>query len=118
MAHTPAIERHSFFKDESIPGVILLPQTPQLKVSILRTCSDHLITRVTFQGIYTLLRDATTKRQDFIFFVDRLATILVEKAMEQLPYRTTIVETPVGETSVGKVIDTEVRSLHTLRFDG
>ena len=38
--------------------------------------------------------------------------------MEQLPYRTTIVETPVGETSVGKVIDTEVSSLHTLRLDG
>ena len=34
--------------------------------------------------------------------------------MELLPYRTTTVETPVGETSVGKVIDTEVSSLRTL----
>ena len=34
--------------------------------------------------------------------------------MELLPYRTTTVETPVGETSVGKVIDTEVSSLRSL----
>lgn len=110
MAHTPAIERLSFFEDDSdIPGVILLPQTPQLKVSgILSTRNDHLIISAPFQGIYTLLRDATTKRQDFIFFVDRLATFLMEKAMEQLPYRTKNVETPVGETSAGKVLDTEV----------
>ena len=49
MAHTPAIERLSFLEDvSSIPGVLLLPQTPQLKVSgILCACGDHLITGAT-----------------------------------------------------------------------
>ncbi|ETW83025.1 hypothetical protein HETIRDRAFT_157190 [Heterobasidion irregulare TC 32-1] len=70
-------------------GMVVLPQTPQLK------------------GIYTILRDVTTNRQDFIFFVDRLATILVEKAMENLPHREQVIETPVGAETTGKTIDAE-----------
>ncbi|KAH7925492.1 armadillo beta-catenin plakoglobin [Leucogyrophana mollusca] len=75
--------------DNSIEGLdlIVLPQTPQLK------------------GIYTILRDETTNRQDFIFFVDRLATFLIEKAMEHLPYRPKAIMTPVGEECVGKELD-------------
>lgn len=61
------------------------------------------------QGIYTVLRDRTSTRQDFIFFTDRLATLLVETAMEKLPYREVTVETPVGEHCKGKAIDVEVR---------
>lgn len=43
------MERLSFLEDvSSIPGVLLLPQTPQLKVSgILCACGDRLITGVT-----------------------------------------------------------------------
>lgn len=61
------------------------------------------------QGIYTVLRDRMSTRQDFIFFTDRLATLLVERAMEKLPYREVVVETPVGEKTKGKSIDAEVR---------
>ncbi|KAI6125082.1 armadillo beta-catenin plakoglobin [Pisolithus croceorrhizus] len=67
--------------------LILLPQTPQL------------------QGIYTVLRDEKTSRQDFIFFVDRLATLLIEKAMELLPYRTKVVTTPTDAECSGKELD-------------
>ncbi|KAH9037867.1 armadillo/beta-catenin/plakoglobin [Lactarius pseudohatsudake] len=70
-------------------GLSVLEQTPQLK------------------GIYTVLRDRTSTRQDFIFFTDRLATLLVERAMEKLPYREVAVETPVGEQCKGKAIDVE-----------
>ncbi|KAH9002911.1 armadillo/beta-catenin/plakoglobin [Lactarius hatsudake] len=70
-------------------GLTVLEQTPQLK------------------GIYTVLRDRTSTRQDFIFFTDRLATLLVERAMEKLPYREVAVETPVGEQCMGKAIDVE-----------
>ncbi|TFY83281.1 hypothetical protein EWM64_g719 [Hericium alpestre] len=70
-------------------GLILLDQTRQLK------------------GIYTVLRDATTSRQDFIFFTDRLATLLAEKGMESLPYRCKEVETPVGVKTKGKTLDVE-----------
>ncbi|KAH9068344.1 armadillo/beta-catenin/plakoglobin [Lactarius deliciosus] len=70
-------------------GLTVLEQTPQLK------------------GIYTVLRDRTSTRQDFIFFTDRLATLLVERAMEKLPYREVAVETPVGERCKGKAIDVD-----------
>ena len=58
--------------------------------------------------MYTILRDETTSREDYVFFSDRLSTFLVEKAMEKLPYRDRIVETPVGVKAVGKEIDVEV----------
>lgn len=68
-------------------NLIVLPQTPQLK------------------GIYTILRDGTSSRQDFIFFVDRLATFLIEKAMEHLPHRPKTVTTPTGVDCTGKELD-------------
>lgn len=70
----------------------------------MNVCCVHVA-----QGIYTVLRDRTSTRQDFIFFTDRLATLLVERAMEKLPYREVAVETPVGEHCKGKAIDVEVR---------
>ncbi|KAG1895400.1 armadillo beta-catenin plakoglobin [Suillus fuscotomentosus] len=68
-------------------NLIVLPQTPQLK------------------GIYTILRDEASNRQDFIFFVDRLATFLIEKAMEHLPHRPKTVTTPIGLDCTGKELD-------------
>jgi len=64
------------------------------------------------QGIYTVLRDRTSTRQDFIFFTDRLATMLVETAMEKLPYREVTIGTPTGVQTKGKAIDVEVRAPH------
>ncbi|KAK7691089.1 hypothetical protein QCA50_006192 [Cerrena zonata] len=72
---------------EPYENLILLPQTAQLK------------------GIYTILRDKNTPREDFIFFTDRLATFLMEKAMEYLPYRSRTVTTPVDVEYTGKEID-------------
>ncbi|KAF9243520.1 uracil phosphoribosyltransferase-domain-containing protein [Melanogaster broomeanus] len=47
----------------------------------------------------------STSRQDFVFFVDRLATFLIEKAMELLPYREKVVVTPTEAESSGKELD-------------
>jgi uridine kinase len=33
----------------------------------------------------TILRDTTTTRSDFIFYIDRLSTLIVEKALSLLP---------------------------------
>ncbi|KAH9928598.1 armadillo/beta-catenin/plakoglobin [Fomitopsis serialis] len=70
-------------------NITQLPQTPQLK------------------GILTILRDAETCRGDFIFFSDRLATLLVEKATELLPYRPKAVITPLGVEAHGKQVDVQ-----------
>lgn len=62
------------------------------------------------QGILTILRDRTTSRGDFIFFVDRLSTYLVEKAMEQLPKKPKTVITPIGTEYEGKALASNVRT--------
>ncbi|KAJ7593148.1 armadillo/beta-catenin/plakoglobin [Mycena floridula] len=67
----------------SSPTVFILPPTPQ------------------HRGILTILRSKDTSRQDFIFFLDRLATLLIENALSFLPYEQAVVETPVGVPSQG-----------------
>ena len=64
------------------------------------------------QGIMTILRDRTTAREDFILFVDRLATYLIEKAMEHLPHRPRSVETPCDVEYHGLELDVDVSLLH------
>ncbi|KAL0580943.1 Uridine kinase [Marasmius crinis-equi] len=54
------------------------------------------------EGIFTIVRAQDTSRQDFIFFVDRLSTLLVEHALQFLPYAPFSVTTPIGATSEGK----------------
>ncbi|KJA22917.1 hypothetical protein HYPSUDRAFT_163894 [Hypholoma sublateritium FD-334 SS-4] len=58
-------------------------------------------------GIYTILRDRTTRRQDFIFFTDRLSTLLVEHALQYLPFVPKSVTTPIGVETLGKKLDTQ-----------
>lgn len=44
----------------------------------------------------TILRDQRTSRGDFIFYADRLSTLIVEKALELIPYTPKTVKTPIG----------------------
>lgn len=44
----------------------------------------------------TILRDQQTSRGDFIFYADRLSTLIVEKALELIPHQPKTVRTPVG----------------------
>ncbi|KAI8980099.1 armadillo/beta-catenin/plakoglobin [Trametes punicea] len=87
--------------DQHFPNVTVLPQTPQLR------------------GIYTILRDRTTSREDFIFFTDRLSTYLSEKAVEFLPFKPKTVATPVNATYNGKELSVEhVCGVSILRSGG
>ncbi|KZT29873.1 armadillo/beta-catenin/plakoglobin [Neolentinus lepideus HHB14362 ss-1] len=81
------VELWSNSSEQTPSNLIVLPQTPQLK------------------GIYTILRDEATAKQDFIFFVDRLATLLIEAAVELLPFRPRSIETPCGVEAPGKELD-------------
>ena len=60
------------------------------------------------QGILTILRDSKTSREDFIFFADRLATLLMEKATEHLPFVSKNVVTPIGVTAAGTELTAKV----------
>lgn len=84
------------------------PQTPQVQVR------GHIFERVEMlanncsKGIYTILRSKNTPRQDFIFFVDRLATLLVEHALQHLPFAMQRVVTPVDCEFIGLKITAKV----------
>nr|GAT60732.1 armadillo/beta-catenin/plakoglobin [Mycena chlorophos] len=56
------------------------------------------------QGIFTILRSKTSSKQDFIFFVDRLSTLLVEHASQFLPYASRSVITPTEAAFDGKTM--------------
>lgn len=55
-------------------NVILLPQTNQLI------------------GLYSIIRDQTTKRGDFVFYSDRIIRLLVEEGLNQLPVEDAIIK--------------------------
>ncbi|GAA97909.1 uncharacterized protein L969DRAFT_25645 [Mixia osmundae IAM 14324] len=80
---SPAKERKRFLED--LPSnVIVMSQTPQLR------------------GVHTYLRDQTTSMDEFLFYCDRLATLLVEYALSLLPYETETVTAPTGIEHCGQ----------------
>ncbi|KAJ6619783.1 armadillo/beta-catenin/plakoglobin [Mycena sp. CBHHK59/15] len=82
-------------------NLTVLPQTRQL------------------QGIFTILRSKTSTRQDFVFFVDRLSALLMEHALQYLPYSSKTVTTPVNANFTGKVMDAKyVCGVSILRSGG
>jgi len=58
----------------------------------------------------TILRDRDTQRGDFIFYADRLSTLIVEKALTLLPFESQTVQTPTGASYEGVVRATPVSS--------
>jgi uridine kinase len=91
------------------------PQTNQLKVCFDFRSKDASYLLVS-QGIFTILRDKTTNRQDFVFFTDRLSTLLVEHALELLPHVPKTVVTPVGVEAHGQKIDAQVSANYYANF--
>lgn len=55
-------------------NVIVLPQTNQLR------------------GLYSIIRDQSTRRGDFVFYSDRIIRLLVEEGLNQLPVEETTIK--------------------------
>ncbi|RKP28996.1 uracil phosphoribosyltransferase [Metschnikowia bicuspidata] len=64
-------------------NVILLPQTNQLI------------------GLYSIIRDQSTKRGDFVFYSDRIIRLLVEEGLNQLPVEETVIKCHGGQEYKG-----------------
>ncbi|RAK92558.1 uridine kinase [Aspergillus costaricaensis CBS 115574] len=64
-------------------NVLMMPQTPQ------------------FVGMNTILQDPTTEQVDFVFYFDRLAALLIEKALDMTNYVSQAVDTPQSTTYEG-----------------
>ncbi|KAJ5605766.1 Uridine kinase [Penicillium lagena] len=54
-----------------------------------------------FLGMNTILQDPETEHVDFVFYFDRLASMLIEKALDMTSYVPTSVETPQGNHYLG-----------------
>jgi len=46
--------------------------------------------------LHTIIRDKTTNRSEFVFCADRLMRLVIEEALDRLPYTDTTVVTPTG----------------------
>lgn len=70
--------------DELADGnVLLLPQT-----NVLR-------------ALHTIIRDRDARREDFVFYAGRVMRMLVESALDLLPFEPHDVSTPIGRTYHG-----------------
>lgn len=70
---------------EKLPDTVhLLPDKPQIK------------------GMHTVIRNCETKRDDFVFFTNRLACLVIEHALSLLPFEDVTVETASGLSYAGK----------------
>ncbi|CAG8775552.1 609_t:CDS:2, partial [Cetraspora pellucida] len=74
--------------DEELPkNIIVLDQTPQLK------------------GIHTIMRDRDTQRDDFIFYSERLATLVIERGLAEVTFEEHQVITSLDLPYMGKRCD-------------
>ncbi|ELU40731.1 armadillo/beta-catenin/plakoglobin [Rhizoctonia solani AG-1 IA] len=66
--------------------------------------SDCVTPNPAIKGTFDVMYGETS-REDFIFYADRLATLICEKAMEVLPFKNINVSTPTGAIADGKDVD-------------
>ncbi|KAG1496480.1 hypothetical protein G6F53_012166 [Rhizopus delemar] len=87
--------------NEEIPSnVHVLPGTNQIK------------------GIHTILRDCKTERDEFVFYADRLAVLLMEYAINLLPSVPLTVTTPINEIYQGLKYSQKICGVSILRAGG
>ncbi|KIK85687.1 hypothetical protein PAXRUDRAFT_831945 [Paxillus rubicundulus Ve08.2h10] len=79
------------------PSVFTLPQTAQL------------------EALYTIIRDKTTSRGDFIFYSNRIIRLLVEEGLNHLPVVPKAVETPTGSKYEGVSFEGRICGVSILR---
>ena len=54
------------------------------------------------RSLLTIVRNKETKRDDFIFYSDRIIRLLIEEALNLLPFKEKIVTTPTDSIYNGK----------------
>lgn len=65
--------------------------------------------------IETVLRNKNTSRDDFIFYSDRLVRLLIEEAINFIPFKDQDIVTPVGQHYSGSVLDSKVCGVSLMR---
>ncbi|KAK6587875.1 Fur1p like uracil phosphoribosyltransferase [Cryptosporidium xiaoi] len=60
------------------------------------------------RGVMTILRDANTTKEDFVFYTDRISRIVLEHALNLLPYDYKEIKTPSGVEFKGISFNTPI----------
>ncbi|KAJ2898227.1 uncharacterized protein MKZ38_004053 [Zalerion maritima] len=84
-------------KEPMSEKVVLLDQTPQLK------------------GMNTIIHDIDTPSEDFIFYFDRLTTLLIEQSLNNVQFESKATETPCGHKYMGLAAKGDVCAVVVLR---
>jgi len=79
------------------PNALVIKQTNQVK------------------GMHTLLMDPKTNREDYIFYFDRIVSLLIEKAVDFLPFTPAQIQTPQGYLYMGLHKKKEISAVIVLR---
>ncbi|KAI8584185.1 hypothetical protein K450DRAFT_218553 [Umbelopsis ramanniana AG] len=79
------------------PNVTVLKETNQIK------------------GMHTIIRDVNTPRDDFIFYSERLSTLIIETGLSQLPFQDETAITPLGHEYKGKSFKGTICGVSILR---
>ncbi|KAG0232092.1 Uridine-cytidine kinase-like 1 [Actinomortierella wolfii] len=90
---------------------IQAPLSPNPNVIVLEETKQIL-------GMHTMMRDANTSRHDFIFYADRLATLVIERALDEIPYEPCVVETPTAKKYNGLKVAAQIVGVSILRAGG
>jgi len=66
-------------------------------------------------ALYTLIRNKETKREDFIFYSDRIIRLLVEEALNLLPVNKKRILTPTGSEFLGAEFKGKICAVSIIR---
>ena len=74
-----------------------------------------LTENIQLKALMTIIRNKNTRRNDFIFYSDRVTRLLIEKALELLPIRPEIVTTPMNQQYEGVSFEGKICAVSIIR---
>ncbi|KAH6565285.1 hypothetical protein BASA60_009969 [Batrachochytrium salamandrivorans] len=82
---------------DNVAAIDLLDQRPQLR------------------ALHTIIRDKNTSRDDFVFYSERVSSLVIERALSELPFIDLNILTPTGIAYHGKALSDSVCSVSMIR---
>jgi len=68
-----------------------------------------------FKVLYTIIRDRNTRRNDFIFYADRIIRLLIEEGLNLLPIKPKKIVTPLGVSFRGTEFKGKICAISIIR---
>ncbi|KAG1666980.1 hypothetical protein FOA52_004263 [Chlamydomonas sp. UWO 241] len=105
---------------ENVVAIDLITEHIKLKLKqhdLLRIYPNLAVIPSNFQirGMHTIIRDRTTKKNDFVFYANRMCRIVVEAGLGMLPFKEKTVQTPAGEPYTGVVFTRGICGVSVIR---